>query len=77
MFDHESASIAKRIFRNLFQNAPEHVERTGEYWNDDNGDGHFDTITCCRDEIVQLFDKLVSFSEKLADKTHYLYHCGI
>ncbi|MEW9670607.1 hypothetical protein [Ammoniphilus sp. 3BR4] len=82
LFDEDSAYILKSIFsswRDLFQESPKVLKLTGEFVMVEGEEhaGHYEELVFNRDEIIEQFEKIISFSERLAEGKFYLYHCGI
>lgn len=82
LFDKQSSSTLVNVFtswRDLFKNAPTTLELTGEfvYYEKDEMLGEYEKLVFNRDEVIMLFDKIISMATQLAKGNCYLYHCGI
>lgn len=82
LFDKQSSPTLESIFsswRDLFINAPTTLELTGEFVYDENDEmlGEYEKLIFNRDEVIKLFEKIISMSVQLAEDNCYLYHCGI
>ncbi|RDW17703.1 hypothetical protein CWR45_10200 [Oceanobacillus chungangensis] len=65
-------------WRDLFENAPNTFEITGNFvYGDNEQDGEYERININRDEVVNQLGKIISMSEHLAKGNCYLYHLGI
>lgn len=82
LFDKNSSEALISIFsswRDLFKNAPNTFELTGEFVYDEccKTLGEYEKLVCNRDEVIKLFEKIISMAKNLAEGDFYLYHCGI
>ncbi|SFC93718.1 hypothetical protein SAMN05443252_10914 [Bacillus sp. OV322] len=81
LFDEQSSKLLKGIFtswRDLFENAPNTFEITGNFvYGDNEQDGEYERININRDEVINQLGKIISMSEHLAKGNCYLYHLGI
>ncbi len=72
LFDKNSAVILKSIFsswRDLFLNSPLLLELTEEFVMVEGAGklGHYEQLVCNRNEIVEQFEKMISFADRLAE----------
>ncbi|MFE8697380.1 hypothetical protein ACFYKT_13640 [Cytobacillus sp. FJAT-53684] len=82
LFDSESAPILKSVFsawKDLFQNSPKVLKLTGMYVMIEGveGEGHYEKLVFNRDELIKNFEKMISFSNQLAEGNCYIYHWGV
>ncbi|PAE42782.1 hypothetical protein [Bacillus sp. 7884-1] len=82
LFDKHSSPTLERVFsswKDLFKNSPIILELTGEFVYDENDEilGTYEKLVFNRDEVIKLFEKIISMSVKIAKGDCYLYHCGI
>lgn len=81
LFDKQSSKSLKGIFtswRELFENAPNTFEITGNFVCEDNQqDGEYEKVKINRDEVVNQLGKIISMSDQLAKCNYYLYHLGV
>ncbi|MCM3729784.1 hypothetical protein M3226_30085 [Neobacillus cucumis] len=82
LFDKHSFPTLERVFsswRDLFKNAPTTLELTGEFVYDENDEilGTYEKLVFNRDEVIKLFEKIISMTLHIANGDCYLYHCGI
>jgi hypothetical protein len=83
LFDKQSSVTLISIFsswRDLFKNAPNTLKLTGEFVFDYENDkilGGYEKLVFKRNEVITLFEKVISMSAFLAEGDYYLYHCGI
>lgn len=82
LFDVDSATNLKRVitsWSDLFLNSPNKLELTGEFVTIEAEDyaGHYENLVFDRDDVLKCFEKLISFSGKVAEGKCYIYHCGI
>lgn len=82
LFDKQSSAVLKSIlasWRDLFKHSPKILELTGAFVMESDADtaGHYETLVLNRDDIVNQFETIISFSERLAEGNFYVYHCGI
>ncbi|MDR7071565.1 hypothetical protein [Fictibacillus barbaricus] len=81
LFDKQSAESLRRVFsswRDLFLNAPNPFELTGEFiYDEDNQEGGYEKVFLNREEVINLLEKIVSMARRLESGNFYLYHCGI
>ncbi|MDF2790626.1 MAG: hypothetical protein K0S80_3727 [Neobacillus sp.] len=82
LFDKDSCPTLESVFsswRDSFKNAPTTLELTGEFVYDENDEklGEYEKLIFNRDEVIKLFEKIISMSVQLAEGNCYLYHCGI
>ncbi|MEH7355137.1 hypothetical protein V7150_16385 [Neobacillus drentensis] len=82
LFDKQSSVTLISIFsswRDLFKNAPNILELTGEFVYAKSGKmlGEYEKKVFNKDEVIKQFEKIISMSVQLAEGDYYLYHCGI
>lgn len=82
LFNQHSAATLQKVFsswRDLFLNSPQVLELTGEFVMIEGEEqaGHYELLIYERHEVIEQFEKMISFAEKLAEGGLYLYHCGI
>lgn len=82
LFEDKSAIILENVFtawRNLIANSPQVLELRGSFvWVEgEEHSGEYEKLVFNRDEIIEQFEKIISFSKKLSEGHFYLYHCGI
>ncbi|MGK7377268.1 hypothetical protein ACSFXN_05460 [Planococcus sp. 1R117A] len=82
LFDQTSAATMKSIFtawHSLFSNSLEKLELTGEFVHSSNKKvlcGR-ERLLFCRNDVLELLERLLSMIERLKEKNLYLYHLGI
>ncbi len=81
-FDKKSSHLLKAIFtawRDLFANAPNQIELTGDFITEDGLEsaGSYETLVLDRDEVIKAFEQIIAMSERLGHGGVFLYHCGI
>jgi hypothetical protein len=82
LFDVNSAVTLKSVFsswRDLFLNSPAVLELTGEFVmvGGEGQSGYYEKLVYDRHEIIEQFEKMTLFADRLAEGGFYLYHCGI
>ncbi|MFD1676401.1 hypothetical protein [Alicyclobacillus fodiniaquatilis] len=82
LFDKKSSHSLKAIFtawRDLFANAPNQMELTGEFITESGLEsaGRYETLSLDRDEVIKVFEQIIAMSERLNQSDMYVYHCGI
>lgn len=82
LFDKQSSATLESVFsswRALFKNAPSKLELTGQFVYEGSDDmlGEYEKLVFNRNEVIKLFDKIISMSVHIGKGESYIYHCGI
>lgn len=82
LLDEDSSKALKTVFtcwRDLFQNSPKVLKLRGGFvfTEGERCEGEYESIIFNRDEIINQFDRMISFAERLTEGKFYLYHCGV